>query len=449
MLIAGVSICDLSPEKGVDLGGYPYFHRPNTGIHDPIYGAVLFLDDGNNNKILLLISDLFYLTKNMADRLRKSVSDYTGFAKERIIVTCSHTHSAPWMSSMFEDINEESDYAPVIDENHNDFVMEEYSKAAAEALNNSFEAEIAYVKTQCGRKQGIGGNRRHPENGPCDEDLPLFLVRDKEHVLRAVFTKYALHPTILHGENVLVSADFPGAMRKEINKVYPSAVFLFAQGTSGDQSPRYFRKDQSFAEVERFGKTLADSVLQAIPSADYTDEVKLSFGCFEMELVQKKYGNPEEYKKQLGELRIKEQKLIQNNAPYVDLQNANLAVLGAECDYSNSKKAITGEVQQRYDASAPFLTNILLINNVALVFLPGEIFSQFGLDIKEKSPYSETHVITLANGDLPGYCVTKEALAEGGYEPYNSILDPVSGERIVNTVINGLETIKNNFEKGF
>ena len=79
MLIAGVSICDLSPEKGVDLGGYPYFHRPNTGIHDPIYGAVLFLDDGNNNKILLLINDLFYLTKYRS--IKKIISDYTGLPK--------------------------------------------------------------------------------------------------------------------------------------------------------------------------------------------------------------------------------------------------------------------------------------------------------------------------------------------------------------------------------
>lgn len=443
MLKAGVSIRDISPKKGVDLGGYPYFYRFNEGIHDPIYGGALYLGDEFDNGILLLISDLFYLIKPLADRLRKKASELTGFPFERIIVTCSHTHSAPWMSSMFEEIDEENAFSPTIDEEYNDYVIDSYAEIAKEALETTFDAKISFIKAQCGKAEGIGGNRRDPENGPSDEDLPILLVKDKNENLKAIFTKYALHPTILHGENKLVSADYPGAMRKAINKVYPEAVFLFALGVSGDQSPRYFRKDQTFAEVDRFGQTLAKAVLDKIPEAQYSEDWKFAFASGEMELIIKEYKTPEEHKKELERLREKEQELIKAKASYVDLQNANLAVLGAECDLDHANKAASGELLDMYNEEAPFIVNAFLLNDIAFVFLPGEIFVQFGLDIKEKSPFKETHVITLANGGLPGYCVTKEALEEGGYEPYNSLIDPASGDILVEKTIEVLEALKN------
>ena len=89
----------------------------------------------------------------------------------------------------------------------------------------------------------------------------------------------------------------------------------------------------------------------------------------------------------------------------------------------------------------------LVVGDTAWAFLPGEIFSEFGLDIKARSPWPRTHVITLSNGDLPGYCVTREALVEGGYEPGNSILDPASGDVLTDAAVDLLTTIRNAQER--
>jgi len=69
---------------------------------------------------------------------------------------------------------------------------------------------------------------------------------------------------------------------------------------------------------------------------------------------------------------------------------------------------------------------------VAVVALPGEIFVELGLAIKQASPFRTTLVVELAN-DYPSYVPTKKAFAEGSYETVNSRVQPGTGERLVET----------------
>jgi neutral ceramidase len=57
------------------------------------------------------------------------------------------------------------------------------------------------------------------------------------------------------------------------------------------------------------------------------------------------------------------------------------------------------------------------LGELAVIGLPGEIFVELGLKIKESSPYPYTLINTLCNGSTTGYVCTSEAYAQGGYEP--------------------------------
>ncbi len=57
----------------------------------------------------------------------------------------------------------------------------------------------------------------------------------------------------------------------------------------------------------------------------------------------------------------------------------------------------------------------LRLGDLGIVGLPGEIFVEYGLQIKSRSPFARTMSIELAN-DYIGYCPTDLALAEGSYE---------------------------------
>jgi len=55
------------------------------------------------------------------------------------------------------------------------------------------------------------------------------------------------------------------------------------------------------------------------------------------------------------------------------------------------------------------------IGEIAVVGLPCELFAEFGLDLKRRSPFNNTIVQTLAGG-IHGYVCTRESFARGGYE---------------------------------
>ncbi|MFW6288576.1 MAG: hypothetical protein ACOC2Q_02215, partial [Spirochaetota bacterium] len=51
----------------------------------------------------------------------------------------------------------------------------------------------------------------------------------------------------------------------------------------------------------------------------------------------------------------------------------------------------------------------------AIVAMPGELFVEIGMRIKEASPFALTAIVELANGSLC-YLPTSEAYEKGGYE---------------------------------
>ena len=60
----------------------------------------------------------------------------------------------------------------------------------------------------------------------------------------------------------------------------------------------------------------------------------------------------------------------------------------------------------------------LRIGPAALVGLPGEVFVEFGLMIKERSPFRHTCVASYSN-DYVGYVATRRAFIGGSYEAWH------------------------------
>lgn len=434
-VMAGVASTDITPGLGVELGGYPYFDRANTGVHDPLVGAALYLNDSAGGEALIIATDLFWITRGQADEIREGIVRRSGLRAERIFITCSHTHSAPWMSSIFEAFPGQPEFITHVSDEYLALVRERLVAVGLSAMAEPFPAQLAHSVVTCGDESGVGGNRRHPDGGAVDADVPVLTVSDGEGVVRAIWTKYALHPTVLHGDNTLVSADFPGPMRAVVSDHFPGALFMYSMGTAGDQSPRYYRQGQTFDEAARFGAILGQAVVDAVGRAVPIERPRVATAMRAVELVTKTYASVEELAAVVEQRRAHEAALVEAGAPYTERQSANLWLLGAECDYHNAIQETDGRLAERYARCTPIEVGALAIGDIAWAFLPGEIFCDFGLAIKQASPYATTHVITLTNGDLPGYCVTAESLIEGGYEPGNSILDSPSGSILVATAL--------------
>ena len=84
------------------------------------------------------------------------------------------------------------------------------------------------------------------------------------------------------------------------------------------------------------------------------------------------------------------------------------------------------------------------IGNIGIVGLPGEVFCEFGIEIKKKCPAKHTIVIELAN-DAIGSLPTPETFEQGGYEitPGATRYEANAGEKLSASAINQLKNFLN------
>lgn len=427
---AGAALRDISPKPGVKLGGYPHHPRPNTGVHDPLYAACLYLNDGAVETALVTL-DIIALSKKYVRVIREQIHKETGIPGAHIMICCSHSHSAPRGSSNMTMDAYESGSAP--DDEFVAMVSASIIEAVKEAKDSQFPAFIGIEKGFCGREQGVGGNRREPM-GNANPEVWTIGVKDWEGTMRAVLVSYALHPTFLHSDNFLVSADYPGYIRGYVGSVHPEAVFLFAQGTSGNQSPRYFRTGKTFDEAKRVGEAIGTAAATVLDSMEYSSQLPLCVLSEELEIELRTFPEKSEARAHAESLKKVWHDLRDSGAPERDVWVAELMFLGAEDTLSMLMLYEEGKLEV-LNENTPMEVQVLGIGDARIACLPGEVFVEFGITIQYRSPFPKTFVVELANGVLPGYAATEKAYAEGGYETGASMLTGRSGEQLADAAV--------------
>ncbi len=410
---AGTCLVDITPKAGVQLAGYPHCPRPNVGVHDPIYAACLYLSNGKN-EVVIVTMDLLYFGKKHVKAIREKFS-------MPILFTTTHTHCAPWAaeglaSEQAEGIGENPEYIAEL--------LIKIEDGIRKAIENTFDAEVGSYVGHCGAEQGVGGNRRE-KGGICDPSVNVIAVRDSASKIRAILVNYALHPTYLHAENELVTADYPAYIRRFFHFAHPDAMVMFAQGASGNQSSRYHRVAQDFEEAARVGTTIGVEVFHSIERMTFEKDADLVLTSQEIEMPLKTYPPIPEAEKAVKEARAKFEAL--KGGDYIPMRNAELAMFGAE----NTLSYAIAVTQGYKSGELPCEIFALRIGDAAIVTTQGEMFVDFALEIKEKSPIEKTFVFTVSNGALPGYIYTPQAGIEGGYEVGTSMLSPDAGATVV------------------
>jgi neutral ceramidase len=440
VLRAGTSVIDISPSKGIELAGYPHFLRHNTGIHDPLYASCILLDD-EKIKIVLVCMDILFFSKKYVNEIRRRVSEKIDILPANIMISCSHTHSGPWASGRLDLEALEKDLKP--DYGFIEDLKEKIVHIICKASENLFQAKIGVDFGICGKECAVGGNRRIP-GGPSDPEVWVVGVKDLKDNFKAALVKYSLHPTVIHEDSTLVSADYSAYIRNYLSETKPGMIMLFAQGTSGDQSTRYFRKNQSFDEAERIGNEIGKVSNHVLDSLQFSQKLQLFSESKEIDIDLRVLPSEAEAIRNVKITSKKLEKLKNKNAPYMKIQNANLSNLGAECTLGYTKLKSKGISIELEVEELPVEVQVIGIGDTRIVGLQGEIFLEFGLEIQKRSPAKKTFVIELANGALPGYVCTERAIAEGGYEAETTLINGKAGKKLVDTALCLLDKININ-----
>jgi neutral ceramidase len=430
-LNAGVSVVDISPGPGIELAGYPHHPRHNTGVHDPLYAGCICMDDGTT-KLALVCMDLLMYSKKEVRAVRDEISRLTPIPAANIMISCSHTHSGPWASGRLDLEALEQGLGP--DAGFMADLRRKLISLVAEAWEGRFEASVGVEKGFCGREKGVGGNRRNP-NEIADPDVWVVAVKDSSAHLRGCLVRYALHPTFLHSDSFLVSADYPGCIRKCLAEKKPDMAFLFAQGCSGNQSPRYFRSGKTYDEAMRVGYAIGEEAARVLDAMEYSPDPRLLVRSTEIDVETRTLPPVSEARKAADIARVEWDRVKAESRTERDVWNAELRFLGAEDTLAYVLVGDRGEKLALRQDELPAEVQVIGIGDARIVGLPGELFVEFGVTVQYRAPFDKTFVVELANGCLPGYACTARAYAQGGYEPGASLLTGRSGEQIVDAAV--------------
>ena len=403
-LRAGAARACITPHIGCHISGY-FDDRIAVDILDDTFAKAIVLDNGDD-ALAIVVLDLIAAHKEDLDRAKARAEELTGIPAANIVISCTHTHYGPAPVGLL-DIPKEQAYM--------DWAMDRAADAVKRAQYRLQPCRIAHVSGQCPEEthnrrwvMKDGTVRMNPgfENpdmvrpaGPTDPEVALLVIETPERAPIAALANYSLH--YVGGDyHDRISADYFGAFDRALQRLAGSDfVAIMANGCCGDINNCDFARPAPeypypFYQAKRVANVVASRAYGAWQQVrDFTDEAVLGSAVAEPPFTRR-----EPTDQQLADA---EALLADPDAPH-DMQYV----------YARELFELLKQPVQE-----PTRIHAMRIGDLGLVGLPGEIFVEYGLQIKAKSPATRTMTIELAD-DYVGYCPTDAALAEGGYETW-------------------------------
>ena len=136
VLLAGAAKVDISPPTLPALQNGGFLQRRADSVLDPLHARALAISDGRET-IAIVVVDSCMLPTTVCDQIKRIAAEQTGIAENRILISATHTHSAPSVMSMC--LGCEADTA------YTQFLPARVAKAIAEAYENLQPAQIGWT----------------------------------------------------------------------------------------------------------------------------------------------------------------------------------------------------------------------------------------------------------------------------------------------------------------
>lgn len=445
-LCAGFARVDITPATGIGIAGY-YKPRYVKGVLDALELNALALQCGQTRLVLLSLDHCGVHTPEAA-AIRNFVAKVCDLSVEAVYLHATHTHTAPFLVMDSDD---------PLEREYFDFVLHRAADAARYALDDLQPARMGYAVGSAPNIAFIrrfrmkdGSIQTNPGVNNPDIVEPIGEVDERVNVLRfdregadsLVLVNFSNHPDTVGGE--LVSADWPGFLRRRVEKALDNVRCIFFNGAQGDvnhvnvhpTAGDFNDLTRDFDDVSRgygharhMGNVVAGAVLQVFDKVTYTD---------------------------VHSLRSLQRTIrIPSNMPKPeDLPEARrieaLHQAGRDCDLPYEGMMLTTVVAEAERmlklADGPEYFNMelsgLAVGPVAFVGIPGEPFTGIGRALK-KAPGWTLVLPTCLTGGNDGYFPMREAYDEGGYEARSSPFRAGVAERIIEEGLSLLTELRN------
>ena len=431
-LVAGAAVRDITPPIGGMMGGYgDRGLNVSTGVHDPLMAKALVLkDDGRtgvrlgeskafpDTALAIVTMDLVGVPSKSIAPIREAVREKAGI--DELMLLASHTHSGP--DTGFAMPSTEKPWSKVFEEKVIDAVVSA-SEAAAPVRYGVGTGEVREGHNR--RKVLPDGTCemlwRNPERAPTqpvDYELGVIRFETTDGAPVATLVNFACHPVILGPENLEISADWPGAMMRLVEKQV-GGVCLFANGACGDINPfmeKTAPKDGAFEEVEKMGRSMAEEVVRVAGSLEMRDgaDAALTARTEAVPIALRwDIDDPEviaAFEEQYGTILVK----------------LALDRLRSKFGGPLAGDLVTVTLGARESKAFP---------DLAIAGLPGEFFVELGLDLKRRSAFPYTFAFGYCNKGY-AYFPTVNAAWQGGYGGKEAtVVEVGAGEKFINKAL--------------
>ena len=439
-LRVGAATVDISPQKPQFLFGYPHVERYSSGIHDPIQSNALYLrcesaEGRLTGEAMFIANDIIFVDKQITHEVRTRIQRQTGISPSSIMVSATHTHSAPVIVDYAS--NRDDPVVPAADPAYRQFLIDSIVRAGVTAAERAVPASLGFGVTQV---EGVGTNRRDP-HGPADHEVPIVVVRDHNNRPLACMLVYSMHPTVLHQDSTLVSADFPAFARRYLcSRAFGGPIpVIYHTGTAGNQSPRHVTRANTFAEAERLGSLLGEAVQRALPRLTYHSSVHIQVAQELVDLPRRDFPDPGLAQQMRDDAAERLEELRRREAARQEIRTAETDLFGADEVLTLARAARQGVLEPFYQRCLPAEVQVIAVGPHRYVGWAGELFVEYGLELKQRA--AGAFGITMANGELQGYVVTEQAAAEGGYEASNALFSWRSGPLLLDAALRALKRV--------
>jgi neutral ceramidase len=375
---------DITPDSPQWLSGYQA--RRSDGVLDRIHHRVAALDSGDT-QFYLISSELCLFSPTLYDTVTRDLQKQTGIDPKHVLWAVTHTHAAP-------EIGPPDMYKTLLGRSDHDWDREYTARTTSALIEAVQTARKTLEPARIAFGSGVAFaniNRRAKDvdgrvslglnpDGPVDRQFNLIRLDRPDGSLIALVANYAMHGTVMSGQNLKISGDGPGVVASYLEEKLGGTV-LYVNGAAGNVAPIYsvYPTPQS-GHLSQFRVLLGDRILNAVRSmGPGTSDVSIRHADKIVETPRK-----------------------------------------ADLVWPEDLSAYAG-TDGRPLVRLPL--RFVRINDAMIWSAPVEMFSEIAVDVRTRSPFSHTLYFGYTNGWF-GYLPTAKAFDEGGYEPRTSPFQP-------------------------
>jgi len=397
----------------------------SLGIHDSIYCRAIVIDNGVTSSALITVSGNAgeQVWKVATQRIEKEL----GIPAVNIILSGTHSHSVGRVQGLDEKI----------------LTTVKKAKAKLQAARIGWGKGVSYINV---KRDIIDPKTRMWWEGPnydapADKSVYVITFETLDGTPIAVYYNYAMH-AVLMGQYDMVSDDAPGATSRYIEDSYNNKIVaVWSEGACGDINPIYFQqtfdlRDIRIKDYAKRGEDISNSMPPGGVGLDRSNPTVARL-MKEQEMITNSMGV------MLGEEVKHVMRGIERTEDKVSIKAAQKVIILPGRRRTNQGRGGIAGTYVDVD-SVTIRIGVLLLGDIALGTVNGEVYNPIATQFIKESPYARTMMVTIANGSATtGYIPDDASFGINTFEVLSSRLKPGFAERgIIDGILDLLDKTK-------